>query len=153
MYVRGGATEKQALHDINRILKQDGMLFIWNLPYKYGSVEMLNHLLGRWHHDRRYTKKGIVTLLEDSGFEIICFDHHELLNMTARNIMGKIIGHDNAFIFDYYISKLPIVNLMLSILRLLQGRKKYIDIIRRHTINSSFFPGRNRSHLEIIVER
>jgi hypothetical protein len=53
-----------------------------------------------------------VTLLEDVGFEIICFDHHELLNMVSRNIIGKIIGYDNVFIFDYYISKLTIAKLI-----------------------------------------
>jgi SAM-dependent methyltransferase len=107
-----GGDDVQALSDINRVLKMGGLLFIWNLPFKYGSVEMLNHLLGRWHHDRRYTKKEVVSLLERSGFEIIFFDHHELMNMMTRNIIGKVIGHDNAFIIDYYLSKLPLFNLV-----------------------------------------
>lgn len=107
-----GVSEYEALSEINRVLKYNGMLFIWNLPFKYGSVEILNHLIGRWHHDRRYTKKEIMTLLGDSGFDIIFFDHHELMNMMARNMIGNIIGHSNAFIVDYYLSKLPMVNLI-----------------------------------------
>lgn len=119
-----GVAECEALSELYRVLKDGGMLFIWNLPYKYGSVEMLNHLLVRWHHKRRYTKKEIVTLLINSGFEIICFDHHELLNMTLRNIIGKIIGHDNAFIIDYYMSKLPIINLIAQHFTIVARKKK-----------------------------
>jgi predicted SAM-dependent methyltransferase len=52
-----GIAEGEALSELYRVLKDDGMFYIWNLPYKYGSVEMLNHLLGRWHHERRYPKK------------------------------------------------------------------------------------------------
>ena len=119
----GGTTEKQALHGINRILKQDGMLFIWNLPYKYGSGEMLYQLLKRKHHDRRYVRKEIITLL-DTDFEIIYFDHHGLMTVKMLNVVARIIGHDNAFIFDYYISKLPIVNLIAQHFTIVARKKK-----------------------------
>jgi SAM-dependent methyltransferase len=105
-----GVSEEETLFEINRILKKDGLFFIWNLPFQYGSVELLNSLLGRWHHERRYKKSEIIELLEKHEFEILQIDHHELMNMMIRNLLGKIIGHENAFIVDYYISKLPIVN-------------------------------------------
>lgn len=103
-------TEFQALSEINRVMKKNGFLFIWNLPYKYGSVEILNILLRRWHHSRRFIKEEIIKLLKETCFEIVFFDHHELMNIMMRNVLGKIIGHENAFIFDYYISKIPIIN-------------------------------------------
>jgi SAM-dependent methyltransferase len=122
-----GVAESEALSELYRVLKDDGMLFIWNFPYKYGSVEILNHLLGRWHHERRYTKKEIVILLEDAGFDIIYFDHHELLNMFLRNMIGKIIGYDNIFIFDYYISKLPILKLVAQHFTIVARKKTNYD--------------------------
>jgi hypothetical protein len=102
----------EALRDINRVLNKNGLLFIWNLPCEFGSVEILNHIIGRWHHNRRYIKKEIEDLLNNTGFDVIYIDRHELLNMMSRNLLGKIIGHDNAFIFDYYVSKLPVINMI-----------------------------------------
>ncbi len=107
-----GISESDALIEIRRILKDNGIFFIWNLPYKYGSIERLNTLLGRWCHSRRFTQKEIIVLLEKSGFEICAIEHHELMNMMMRNALGKIVGYDNAFVFDYFLSKLPIVNLI-----------------------------------------
>jgi SAM-dependent methyltransferase len=109
-----GISKQNALMEIRRILKPNGMLFIWNLPCQYGFVELINIALGRWHHERRFRKEEVIALLQNSDFEICAIDHHELMNMMTRNMLGKIIGHYNAFICDYFLSKLPIVNLIVQ---------------------------------------
>ncbi len=105
-------SEQDAIAEVHRILKNDGLFFIWNLPYLYGSVELLNASLGRWHHDRRYKKSDILEILKSNNFEILFVDHHEFLNMMSRSALGSLIGHGNAFIVDYVLSKTPPFNLL-----------------------------------------
>jgi hypothetical protein len=32
-------------------------------------------------------------------------DQHEILNLCSRNLLGRVIGHVNAWMLDYYLSK------------------------------------------------
>ncbi|MBI5583381.1 MAG: methyltransferase domain-containing protein, partial [Deltaproteobacteria bacterium] len=52
----GVGDELTILKEVHRVLKKDGRLFIWNLPARWGSSELLAILTGKWHHDFRYRK-------------------------------------------------------------------------------------------------
>lgn len=101
-----GVPEETSLREIWRILRPGGKLLIWNLPRRWGSVELLNLLLRRSIHPYKYGRKEITALLEGAGFRIALLDKHEFLNMSSRNALGRAIGHTNAWVLDYYLSKL-----------------------------------------------
>ncbi len=100
-----GVTEGESLAEIWRIIRPGGVLFVWNLPRRWGSVELLNAALHRSVHHYKYRRTDIIQLLEGAGFEVELFDKHEFLNLSSRDALGKVIGPVNAFTFDYYLSK------------------------------------------------
>jgi ubiquinone/menaquinone biosynthesis C-methylase UbiE len=61
----------EALKELNRILKDDGLFFCFNLPNKTGYVHKVAWLRGARYHDRLYTRKEAKELLKRSGFNII----------------------------------------------------------------------------------
>ncbi|MBI5584018.1 MAG: hypothetical protein HY892_09360, partial [Deltaproteobacteria bacterium] len=79
------------LKEVHRVLKKDGRLFIWNLPARWGSSELLAILTGKWHHDFRYRKKDVLRLLPPAGFEIVSLHKHKFLPGTAREWLGRWI--------------------------------------------------------------
>lgn len=98
--------DTEALAEIYRVLKPGGLFFIWNLPHVWGSVEILNGILRRWHHSVRYTAKEARTKIEGAGLQILELERHEFVNMATRNAMVKLMG-PKAFGADYYLSKIP----------------------------------------------
>jgi SAM-dependent methyltransferase len=102
----GIATEADALSEIRRVLKPNGLLFIWNLPSRFGAVEGLNRLLRRSVHPFTYTETQIRGLLATAGFEVVALDHHEFLNLSSRDRLGRLIGHERAWQWDYAVSRL-----------------------------------------------
>lgn len=102
--------DTEALSDIYRVLKPGGLLFVWNLPHVWGSVEILNGMLRRWHHTVRYTAKETRAKLSAAGFQVESMDRHEFMNMASRNALFKLIG-PRAFSFDYALSKIPPMSL------------------------------------------
>ncbi len=101
-----GVSEAESLREIWRVLRPGGKVLIWNLPRRWGSVELLNAALRRSIHPYKYRRRDIVTLLDEAGFDITLLDQHELLNLSSRNLLGKLVGHVNAWILDYYLSKI-----------------------------------------------
>jgi ubiquinone/menaquinone biosynthesis C-methylase UbiE len=100
-----GVSEQDSLREIWRVLRPGGSFFIWNLPRKWGSVELLNTVLRRSFHQYKYRGRDITKLLTEAGFEVELFDRHELLNLSSRNALGKLIGDVRAWTADYYFSK------------------------------------------------
>ncbi len=100
-----GISEERSLREIWRIMRPGGTLFIWNFPRRWGSVELLNAALRRSVHRYKYSQRDVIRLVEGAGFQIELLDRHELLNLSTRNALGTVIGHVNAFTFDYYLSK------------------------------------------------
>lgn len=97
----GIGKEETVLQEIHRVLKDQGLLFIWNLPARWGTSELLAMITGKWHHQFRYGEKEILCLLKAAHFEILYQDKHKffpggLMNLLERRLDPvKLIDLDN----------------------------------------------------------
>ena len=85
----GIGDEERILKEIGRVLKGRGLLFIWNLPAKLGTSELLAMIRGKWHHQFRYWQKDILYLLRQTGFELLYLDKHKFLPGSLLNFFRK----------------------------------------------------------------
>jgi SAM-dependent methyltransferase len=99
-----GGDYRASLAELHRVLRPDGLLFIWNLPRYYGR-EFLYPLIGRHAHSRRYHKREIVDALGHSGFEILYMSAHELLSCKALKLLGAVVPADKLIAYDYRLSE------------------------------------------------
>jgi len=60
-----------ALKEVNRVLKDDGLFFCFNLPNKLGYVHKVTAMRGVRYHDRLYTPGEVRELLKRSGFNTV----------------------------------------------------------------------------------
>ena len=88
----GVGTEAAALAELHRVLRPGGLLFVWNLPTKWGSSELLAMGLRRWHHRFRYHRRDVVRLVEGAGFRIAYLDKHKLLPGSVAHRLGGWLG-------------------------------------------------------------
>lgn len=58
------------LQEINRVLKNNCKLFIFNLPSKYALFERVANIVGIKSHDRTYTSSEIKALMKYTNFAI-----------------------------------------------------------------------------------
>jgi SAM-dependent methyltransferase len=100
----GQGKEEMILREIHRVLKAGGLFFIWNLPAKLGTSEILATISGKWRHQYRYWKKEIVNLLENSNFEILYLDKHKFFPGAVMNILERRIAPENLLNFDHNLS-------------------------------------------------
>lgn len=101
----GMGNENAILLEIHRVLKPGGWFFIWNLPARWGSSEILASLAGKWHHSRRYRKPDIRHLLDRSGFQVLELYKHKFLPGTAREWLGRRIDPVRLMGWDDRISR------------------------------------------------
>jgi SAM-dependent methyltransferase len=87
----GVGDETVILKEVHRVLKEDGRLFIWNLPARWGSSELLAILAGKWHHAYRYRRKDVLQLFPTTDWEMVTLDKHKFLPGTAREWLGRWI--------------------------------------------------------------
>lgn len=79
--------EAQALAELRRILRPNGLLFTYHLPNRHAYTEWLARRLGRFHHERTYTLRQAVSIFERAGFRVLaCRPFH----MLPRNIWGRL---------------------------------------------------------------
>jgi len=72
--------EANFLKEINRVLKKDGVLLIFNLPNKYSYKEVLTQLtLTGFAHKKRYNRKMALELVKNAGFKVISIRNSDIL--------------------------------------------------------------------------
>jgi SAM-dependent methyltransferase len=120
----GIGQEETILREIHRVLKEGSLFFIWNLPAKLGTSEILAGITGKWHHQYRYWKKEILTLLENSNFEILYSDKHKFFPGAAMNLLERWIAPTNLLNFDNHLSHLFPFNLLARDFVLVTRKKK-----------------------------
>lgn len=108
----GFGNEALILQEIHRVLKDDGLLFIWNLPAKLGSSELLAMVFGKWHHPYRYWKKEIFNLLKMTGFEILYWDKHKFFPGAAMQKIQPCVDPVRLLRFDNTLSHIFPFNLL-----------------------------------------
>lgn len=75
-----------ALGELRRVLRPRGWLFTYHLPNRHAWAEWLGRRLGRFHHERTYTRAEAVALFERGGFEVLrCRPFH----LLPRNVWGR----------------------------------------------------------------
>lgn len=62
------AMDGEALKELYRVLKPNGLLVVTFLPYAYSLDEWRRRRAGRDHHRRLYTRRGFARLLLEHGF-------------------------------------------------------------------------------------
>ncbi len=78
--------EQAALAELRRVLRPDGWLFTYHLPNRHAWSEWLGRRLGRFHHDRTYTRAQAVAVFEVAGFRVVeCRPFH----LLPRNVWGR----------------------------------------------------------------
>ncbi len=81
--------ERGALDELARVLRPGGRLFTYHLPNRHAYTEWLGRTLGRFHHERTYTRREATRLFEDAGFRVAsCRAFHVL----PRNVWGRLSG-------------------------------------------------------------
>jgi 2-polyprenyl-3-methyl-5-hydroxy-6-metoxy-1,4-benzoquinol methylase len=82
--------EAGALGELRRVLRPGGRLFTYHLPNRHAYTEWLGRRLGRFHHDRTYTRPEAIGLFERAGFQVdSCRPFHAL----PRNVWGRLSPH------------------------------------------------------------
>ena len=79
--------ERAALAELRRVLRPGGRLFTYHLPNRHAYTEWLGRHLGRFHHERTYTRREASLLFERAGFRVeACRAFH----MLPRNVWGRL---------------------------------------------------------------
>jgi SAM-dependent methyltransferase len=80
------ADEARALAELRRVLRPGGRLFTYHLPNRHAYTEWLGRRLGRFHHERTYTRREATGVFERAGFRVAaCRPFHVL----PRNVWGR----------------------------------------------------------------
>jgi SAM-dependent methyltransferase len=108
----GHGREELILQEICRVLKPEGLFFIWNLPAKWATSELLAAITGKWHHQYRFWKKEAIGLLENAGFEILYVDKHKFFPGAVMNRLERWIAPVYLLLFDNRLSRLFPFNLL-----------------------------------------
>jgi SAM-dependent methyltransferase len=82
----GGGDEIKSLHEIYRVLRPQGRLFIYQLPQQFAWQEALirRYNLG-YAHPRRYTLREITQILNRNGFGLT---RAKRFNLLPKNLTG-----------------------------------------------------------------
>ncbi len=89
--VSASGNEIKSLHEIARVLRRKGILFIYQLPQRYAWQEMLVHRLKLgYSHPRRFTETEIMSLLFRSGFKIRRINRANLIPKNLSGMTDKV---------------------------------------------------------------
>jgi ubiquinone/menaquinone biosynthesis C-methylase UbiE len=79
--------EARALVELRRVLRPGGRLFTYHLPNRHAYTEWLGRRLGRFHHERTYTRREATALFERAGFRV---EGCRAFHVLPRNVWGRL---------------------------------------------------------------
>jgi ubiquinone/menaquinone biosynthesis C-methylase UbiE len=120
--------ERGSLREVWRVLRLGGYFFVYQLPQIYSYTEAINRLLGHWYHQRRYTMRSAVRLLEEANFRVIVCHR---ANFFPKNLTGLPVWAWAAYNrlaptveqLDRLFSRLSVVNLLCHSLELIARKE------------------------------
>lgn len=74
-----------SLHEINRVLRPSGLLFVFMLPNRYSWVEWISDRLNTSKHPVKFTFQTTTSLLNAHGFVV---ERRWKRNFLPRNLTG-----------------------------------------------------------------
>ncbi len=101
-----GGNQLASLHEINRILNDDGIFYCYHFPNKYTWIEFLKRILipekkRAYLHTRKFTKKEIRNMAAETGFEVIKVQRYNFLpyNLFRENRLdNKLVSFIYKFV-------------------------------------------------------
>ncbi|MGI6103266.1 MAG: class I SAM-dependent methyltransferase [Patescibacteria group bacterium] len=105
-----GLDEVTALRQLHRVLKQEGLLFIWHLPL-VGALAEHNAMRKRtWRHIRRYELDEVLVMLSQSGFDVVAIERGELVFSKLHRLLGGVLGAPRTWALDMALCRLPVLS-------------------------------------------
>jgi SAM-dependent methyltransferase len=117
-----------SIDEIHRVLRPHGLFAVYNLPQRWGYIELLVRTLKLGYtHERYYTQVGVRRLLAAHGFKVSWMRRSNMLPYTFRGLPGPIRAAltDNAgamLAADRALAKIPLLSQFAGILELLAIR-------------------------------
>jgi len=103
-----------SLHELHRVLKPGGLLFIHHFPNHWSWTERLADRIGQDAHDVRWTKAQMERNLNEAGFEVESFDYRYLVprNLVNYPKLNRFISAHARGIYDIdrFAARVPLVN-------------------------------------------
>jgi ubiquinone/menaquinone biosynthesis C-methylase UbiE len=97
------------IREINRVLKADGRLFVFNLPSKYALFERMANVIGIKSHDRTYTASRVKAVMKSTGFTIESIKRELFLPAQVARISKGIAG-----VYDRHYIQVDKIDLRLT---------------------------------------
>jgi len=92
----------ESLKEINRILKDGGLLLCYFLPYFLSWTQPVSRLTRLYTHDRLYSKSQVYKLLKESQFDLIDIWHRQILPKNVINYPNyTLFERLDQFLTDY----------------------------------------------------
>jgi SAM-dependent methyltransferase len=108
----GQGQEETILLEIHRVLKNGALFFVWNLPAKMGTSELLAITTGKWHHQYRYWRKDVLRLFREANFDILYLDKHKFFPGSVMTFLEKRMDPIRLLKWDDHLSHIFPFNLL-----------------------------------------
>lgn len=124
-----------SLHEIRRVLKPGGWLFLLRFPNTYSLSEYVAKRSGRWYHAVSMTRRELQFLLKSHSFHIAADGYDSFLPIfLGRSLRFLRPLRDRLdpqiTILDQLITRIPLVaNLSTSIYLFAQVNQEYTDLL------------------------
>ena len=89
------SNDQAFLKEVYRLLKPGGLNLMFNLPNKYALNDFLARTFKIGGHEQRYTKKQIISLFKEHGFENIIAEKEFLIPAQVNRISRWLNGFFN----------------------------------------------------------
>ncbi|MBI4767341.1 MAG: methyltransferase domain-containing protein [Deltaproteobacteria bacterium] len=128
----GVGREETILQEVHRVLKEGGLFFVWNLPAKLGTSELLAMATGRWHHRYRYWRKDIRRLLRETNFDLLYLDKHKFFPGSMVTFFEKRMDPIRLLKMDNYLSRMVPLNLFARDFALVAKKPENTNKMKRN---------------------
>jgi len=111
---------EQSLHELYRVLRPGGQLFIYHFPNRYSYTEAIAGLIGQSNHETRWSKGRMLRTLRETGFEVTWFQYRYMIPRNlirfprARRFFSE--HAEGLYRFDRVLSRVPPVNVLANAL-------------------------------------